>query len=469
MRKRRRNAKTERSGLIAVEEACNRLDLIWRDLLQEDVGVDGTIEIALGEFPTGKIVGAQVKSGASYFRAESESTFKFYPDSDDLVYWAGLSIPLFLLVHNPTDGAVYWTDISKHIQDRADDPLGTPYIEFSKSNKMGDAFASYLRERFDLSVYDDAQYATVRAELESNVHSDGHGASAISISSLTLFIEGLWGLCSKLQFHSSLLSDLIRKSVRERQTNVHLTYTFDRASLYPYFTRYFNILSKHHLATLDVADINQSLYSKLEFPAFIAPLTTNGRRFVDYLRKQELPRVHDNQHLTLSLKPHVQIEVYRDFQLIGSTSHFGPYTDVLAISFNAHLDYYHLLHWRRPSPSDQTTQVASQNMFYQEMKEYITHRFDVIKKDNLLFRYLDIPLSPLICWLEFWNQNPQTMPTEQLQDKTNSERAGFNDEFLAITAPAGEVTVNEPLVSQFPRPILANGERLPNSLMGGAL
>jgi hypothetical protein len=65
--------------VIAVELACNRLDLIWRNLLEEDVGVDGTIEIALGEFPTGKIVGAQVKSGPSYIRSETEFLLQILP------------------------------------------------------------------------------------------------------------------------------------------------------------------------------------------------------------------------------------------------------------------------------------------------------------------------------------------------------------------------------------------------------
>jgi hypothetical protein len=32
-----------------------------------------TIEIALGEFPTGKLVGAQIKSGMSYIRSETSS------------------------------------------------------------------------------------------------------------------------------------------------------------------------------------------------------------------------------------------------------------------------------------------------------------------------------------------------------------------------------------------------------------
>ena len=459
--------KTERAGLIAVEQACNLLDLIWRDLLQEDVGVDGTIEIALGEFPTGKLVGAQVKSGASYIRSETDTSFKFYPDADDLAYWTELSIPLFLLVHSPAENVVYWTDVSRHVQERSNDPLGTPYIEFSKSRLMDQEFASYLRSRFDLNVYDASEYAAVRAELEAIIHSDGYGPSAIKISGLDLFIEGLWGLCSKLQFHSSLLSDLIRKSVRERNADVHVTYTFSRTSLYPFFTKYFNTISKHQLAILDVADINQSLYAKLEFPAFIATLTTNGRRFVEYLRAQTIPRVHDNQHLTLSLMPHVQIEVYQDFRLVDGKGQFGPYTDVLAIRFNAHLDYYHLLHLRRHSPGDPTVQIASQNIFYHELKEYIAHRFDDIAKDNLLFRYRDIPLSPLICWLERWNQNTQTLPTETLRGKTGSELAGFHDELLAIFSPAGAATVSEPPMPPFPWPKLANGEFLLNGL-GGA-
>nr|WP_108004913.1 DUF4365 domain-containing protein [Mycoplana dimorpha] len=79
MKKRSRNARQGRAGVIAVEQACNRLDLIWRNLLEEDVGVDGTIEIALGEFPTGKIVGAQIKSGMSYIRSETSTSFRFYP------------------------------------------------------------------------------------------------------------------------------------------------------------------------------------------------------------------------------------------------------------------------------------------------------------------------------------------------------------------------------------------------------
>jgi hypothetical protein len=461
MKKRVRNAKQARDGVIAVEQACNRLDLIWRNLLEEDVGVDGTIEIALGEFPTGKIVGAQVKSGASYIRSEADSSFRFYPDKDDLAYWRELSIPLFLLVHHPGNDCVYWLDVSRHVQSRADDPLGTAYLTFSKTNRLDGAFEAYLHGRFDLTVYTDEQYADLRHELEAVVHVDGSSGAAVSIAALDLFIEGLWGLCSKLQFHSSLLADLIRKVVREHDDEIPITYTFARADLYPFFTRYFNLLTKHHLAVLDTADINESLYAN---PAFIAGLTTNGRRFVEYLRRTGVPRVHDNQYISLSVRPHVQIEIYSNFALVNGEAHFGPFTDVLAIGFNAYLDYYHLSHWHRPAPTEAAVEVASQNIHYHALREYIANCFGAVPKDNLFFRYLDIPLTPLICWLEHWNENPHGVPTAKLRGKSATELVGFADEVVAVLAPIGVATMQEPLERPFPLRMLFNGETLFESL-----
>lgn len=338
MKKRSRTAKQGRAGIIAVEQACNQLDLIWRNLLEEDVGVDGTIEIALGEFPTGKIVGAQVKSGASYVRSETDSGFRFYPDEDDLAYWRKLSIPLFLLVHHPRDDCVYWVDVSRYVESRENNSLGTSSITFSKANKLDRDFEVYLHSRFDLTVHTDAQYADLRRELQSVTHMDGSGGGVVTITAFDLFIEGLWGLCSKLQFHSSLLADLIRKAVRDRDGEIAVTYTFDRATLYPFFTRYFSLLTKHHLVVLDTAEINESLYVKLEYPTFIAPLTTNGRRFVAYLRLIGVPAARDHQYMSLSVRPHVQIEVYSSFGSINGQVRFGPFTDVLAIGFNAYLD-----------------------------------------------------------------------------------------------------------------------------------
>jgi len=150
-------------------------------------------------------------------------------------------------------------------------------------------------------------------------------------------------------------------------------------------------------------DINNSLYAKLEYPAFIAVLTTNGRRFVEYLREAGRADVHDNQFLSLTARPHVQIEAYASFDLVDGRAMFGPFTDVLAIRFNPYLDYYELTHIARSSSDDTPVEIVDQTIQYHELREYIANRFEQVDKDNLLFRYLDIPLSPLVCWLELWN------------------------------------------------------------------
>jgi len=460
MRKRPQHAKTERAGLLAVETACNALDLIWRDLLQEDVGVDGTIEIAMGDFPSGKLVAAQVKSGASYIRAETDTSFKFYPKAGDLEYWSQLSIPLFLFVHDPATGTVFWVDITSHVQERAADPLGAAYIEFNKANTIDKAFEAYLRSKFDLAAYEDAEFEQVRAELEAIVHTDGSGDAAVTVSALDLFIEGLWGLCSKVQFHSSMLADMIRKDVRDRGTDIFVRYTFSRAALYPFFTQYFNVLTRHHLALIDAADVNHSLYAKLEFPTFVAPLTTNGRRFVEFLRDAGDDRVHDNRFFTQSLIPHEQIEIYKSFEMQGDRAVFGPCTDVLAISFNPHLDYYKLDHWRLVEAGKPFERAASQTIFYFELIEYLERTLEGMPKDNVVLRHLELPLTPLICWLEDWYEEPRPFPAAALGGKSNVETFGFYDEMTSIMATAGTMSFTEPPLLRLPIRRLASGEVL---------
>lgn len=189
MRQRPPNSKTEREGLLAVEHACHDLDLIWRDQFQEDVGIDGTIEIALGAFPTGKLVAAQVKSGMSYIRSETDESFRFYPRQDDLAYWEGLSIPLFLLVYHPENRTVYWADVQKTIAAADDEHIKS--IEFSKSAKLNSEFVDYLKGRFDLMVYDDEAFAVARSELEKLQVTIAGGTPAVRLSGLDLLLEGL--------------------------------------------------------------------------------------------------------------------------------------------------------------------------------------------------------------------------------------------------------------------------------------
>lgn len=458
MRQRPPNSKTEREGLLAVEHACHDLDLIWRDQFQEDVGIDGTIEIALGAFPTGKLVAAQVKSGMSYIRSETDESFRFYPRQDDLTYWGGLSIPLFLLVYHPENKTVYWADVQKTIAAADDEDINS--IEFSKSAKLNSEFVDYLKARFDLKVYDDEAFAVARSELEKLQATIAGGTPAVKLSGLDLFLEGLWGLCTKVQFHSSLVTDLLRYAATRSAHEIDVRYTLSKATLYPFFSSYFALLGKHHLASLDFADINNSLYGKMEFPTFVAPLTTNGRRFVEFLRAAGLKDVHDRQYFSLISVPLVQIEIFDTFTETDKAYVFGRYTDVLSISFNPHLDYYRMKHVKRNAAESVGAVVRSQSIFFFELAEYIGAKFGGVEKERIVLRHLDLPLNPLGCWLENWYGDPRPYLAETLSGRTNAKQMAFHEEVMSIMAPVGAMSVVEPATFELPIPHLMNGEHI---------
>lgn len=459
-KKRSSSASVEKDGLLAVAKACNDHDLIWRDLFQEDVGVDATIELCLGDFPTGKIVGAQVKSGMSYVKGDRSDQFKFYARQSDLEYWLQLSIHLFLFVFHPKDDAVYWHHVTNYLPDDEGQLSRSTHIVVSKSNKVDSAFASYLLTLFDLEVYDADRFTSLSKEMASCTIMVGHGDAAVTISALDLFVEGLWGLCSKVQFHASIILQRIRKQVLVRGEDARIAYTFSRSDLYPFIIRYVRLLTDHRLAKIDIDDVNDSLYRKMEQPTFIAPLTTNGRALVKFLRAREHPDVHDNQYFTLSLTPSAQIEAYASFDETRGKKGFGPYTDVFAIRFNQHLDYYDVQHLARGENEGPTQVRASQIMYFNEMTDYLNRIMSGIPKDQILLRYFDHPCTPLIAWLQDWYDDKQPFYFNDLTGKTNSDVIGLHDEVVSTFSGLGVMTVQEPPLPDLPIRTLFNGEIL---------
>ncbi|WOI34191.1 DUF4365 domain-containing protein [Tritonibacter scottomollicae] len=459
-KRRSSSAAAEKAGLLAVEKACNDHDLIWRDLLQEDVGVDGTIEVCLGDFPTGKIVGAQVKSGMSYVNADRPDQFKFYARPADLEYWLQMSIHLFLFVYHPEDDEVYWHHVTNYVPDDEGQASSSTHIVISKSNKVDKAFASYLVTLFALEVYDADRLTLLSNEMAASTITVGHGAAAVTISALDLFVGGLWGLCSKVQFHASILLQRIRKQVVSRGKDTSIAYTLSRGDIYPFIVKYIRLLTDHGIAKIDIDDINDSLYRKMEQPTFIAPLTTNGRALVDFLRTREHADVHDNQYFTLSLIPAVQIEVYANFDESKGMEAFGPYTDVFAIRFNQYLDYYEIQHFARGENEGSTQVRASQIMYFNEMTEYLDRTIGNIPKDQILLRYLDHPCTPLVAWLEDWYDDKKPFHIDDLAQKSNGDQVGFHDEMISIMSGVGTISAHEPPLPGVPIRKLVNGEIL---------
>ena len=458
-KKRSSSAPTERAGLLAVESRCNSHNLIWRDLFQEDVGVDGTIEACLGDFPTGKIVGAQVKSGMSYINADSPEKFVFYAKEADLDYWLELSIHLFLFVYHPEDDEVYWSHITNYLPDDDGQASRTTKITILKEHKVDEKFKAYLITLFTLEIYDADRMADLSQEMAACYITVGHGDAAITISALDLFVQGLWGLCSKVQYHASILLQRIRKEVVAQGRDAKIAYTFARADLYPFIIKYVRLLSDHGLATIDIDDVNDSLYRKMEQPTFIAPLTTNGRALVKYLRAGGNADAHDNQFFTLSLTPSAQIEVYQSFDATKGIKGFGEFSDVFAIRFNQHLDYYEVQHFGNEG-GGVAKERASQIMYFNELIDYLSRAMKHVPKSCVLLRYLDHPCTPLISWLQEWYEDEQLFHIDDLATKTNADQIGYHDEIVSIMSGIGVMTVQEPPMPELPIRILMNGQVL---------
>src|SRR6266487_278627 len=94
------NYTTERAGLIAIDQAVNGWGWMWRPTTPPDTGVDGTIEVAEVSTATGKQLAVQAKSGRSYFRNETETTFEFLARSEDVDYWKRYALPVLLMVYD---------------------------------------------------------------------------------------------------------------------------------------------------------------------------------------------------------------------------------------------------------------------------------------------------------------------------------------------------------------------------------
>lgn len=185
---------------------------------------------------------------------------------------------------------------------------------------------------------------------------------------------------------------------------------------------------------------------------------------MEHLRASGREDARDHQFFTLSLIPHEQIEVYASFT-DGEPGTFGPYTDVVGISFNPHLDYYHVEHWRRNDPTSAPVHVTSQNMTFFELTDHIERSFGDVDRDRILLRHLDIPLTPLtplISWLEEWYGLEQVFCPEHLEGKSNVETYGFHDEIVSIMGAAGSMELSEPRVPMLPLRRLASGETLDN-------
>ncbi|MEV8388690.1 MULTISPECIES: DUF4365 domain-containing protein [unclassified Streptomyces] len=107
----------ERAGVSWIEHlVTTKLGWLFRSQDIADFGIDVQLEVVDGSpaEATGRLLGVQVKSGASHFRVPTEAGWWFLCDADHVSYWLGHSLPVLVMLYEPATKQVYW----QHVSDR---------------------------------------------------------------------------------------------------------------------------------------------------------------------------------------------------------------------------------------------------------------------------------------------------------------------------------------------------------------
>lgn len=109
------NDQTDRTGVHAVAAIFTKLGWAFREQLTSDYGIDAQAEkLDSDGAAAGKLIGLQIKSGASYFKNKGED-FVFYGEPRHKDYWLNHSLPVFLILHNPETGLTLWQRVERHL------------------------------------------------------------------------------------------------------------------------------------------------------------------------------------------------------------------------------------------------------------------------------------------------------------------------------------------------------------------
>lgn len=114
---------TEWQGLDAIQSTVHEMKCIFREITKDDFGIDGEIEMTVpkpggqGYETAGGIIKVQAKSGASYVKQNSETSFTTPIGNSDLQSWHNSNFPVLFIVYNPHDEKLYWRHIQSYLKE----------------------------------------------------------------------------------------------------------------------------------------------------------------------------------------------------------------------------------------------------------------------------------------------------------------------------------------------------------------
>lgn len=265
---------TERDGVNAVAVAVNRARMIWRETVLRDVGIDGQIEHvnAFGQ-ATGSMVFVQIKSGASYFAAETEADVPNYPSERHRAYWERVLLPVILVLHDPRDHRTFWVDARDAIR-RGEHPIRVPKVNVFDAAGVTSAMGPVPNKPLTLPSL----------ALQMTHHK--HDAQGFPLDFFDLFAHGLTNLCQSVYFGMDLVMNVVEAKLTLDPDGPGWSLG---AAEYDFLLDYVRFLVQQDLARIDFDDFWRQWQHRQLVGAFLAPLTARGASLVNYLGQLEGP------------------------------------------------------------------------------------------------------------------------------------------------------------------------------------
>jgi hypothetical protein len=110
---RKTNQRTDRLGVLKLGAFFAKVGWLFREQLNDDYGIDAQVEIADGHNALGALIGIQIKSGASYFAEQTDSSIIFRSNDKHIKYWLRHLLPVIVVLYDDERDILYWEVISE--------------------------------------------------------------------------------------------------------------------------------------------------------------------------------------------------------------------------------------------------------------------------------------------------------------------------------------------------------------------
>lgn len=187
-------ARTEREGVSTVQLIVSqKLGWIFREQPIEDYGVDAHIEVMGKSYPTGKLIGVQIKSGNSYYQKGNKQDILFTFDAQHCKYWLSSTFNVILVIYSPETHECIWDVLNPQNISRT--PSGHYSIKLSRNKRFG----IESKNKLILIAYQDNIYEIVNSveELFNNPSEIRSFYDELSEDEKVSFRDGICAFSSK--------------------------------------------------------------------------------------------------------------------------------------------------------------------------------------------------------------------------------------------------------------------------------